>query len=75
VYHTIRFVDDLLVQFVCAGRHRRAQLLIPKGTPVQVQIQPYVRETEKGPVEMADLLLEAGPVVHRMPWACFAFVD
>jgi hypothetical protein len=75
MYHTIRFVDDLLVQFVCPRRHRRAQLRIPKGTPVQVQIKPYVRETEEGPVEMADLFFEAGPVIHRMPWAWFAFVD
>ena len=53
----------------------RERLSIRKGTRRQVQIKPYVAETDDGLVEMADLFFEDGTATRRVRFASFSFVD
>jgi hypothetical protein len=75
MYHTIEFATDLQVDLEISPKHRLERLLISRGTQLQVQLKPYVVETEAGPVEVADLFFIDGTTTRRVPFAWFSFVD
>jgi hypothetical protein len=74
MYHTIEFDTDLLVDLEISPKHRLERLLISRGTRLQVQLKPYVVETEAGPVEVVDLFFIDGTTTRRVPFAWFSFV-
>ena len=73
--HTIQFAAEFvaLPEVVPQGQRRRA--LIRKGDRLKAQVRPYVVETKRGPVEVADLSFEDGTAARRVPFACFCFLD
>jgi hypothetical protein len=42
---------------------------------LSAQIKPYVLESTRGPVEVADLFLEDGSVARAVRFATFKFLD
>lgn len=75
MYHTIEFTDNLLIDVETSPKHRLERTVIRKGARLQVQLRPYVIETEEGPVEVADLFFEDGTAARMIPFESFAFVD
>ena len=75
MFHTIEFAADFTVDLEVSRKHPLERLLLKKGTRRRVQIRPYVAESTKGPVEVADLFFEDGTTARMVPFACFAFVD
>ena len=75
MYHTIAFADDVQVDLEISPKHRLEQTLLRKGTRCEVQIKPYVVESDYGPVEVADLFFADGTVARGIPFARFTFVE
>jgi hypothetical protein len=75
MYHTIEFSDEFMCELEISPKHWLERLLIRFGTRLQVQIKPYVVETGKGPVEVADLFFADGGTTRMVPFASFSFVD
>ena len=75
MYHTIEFRLKGLTELETPGKRQLERLLIQEGTRLNAQIKPYVVETERGPVEVADLYLEDGSVARAVRYATFSFVD
>jgi hypothetical protein len=75
MFHTIQFAVDFEVDVEVSPKHPLERMLIHRGIGLQVQIKPYVVETDNGPVEMADLLLANGKTVRMMPFGSFWFVE
>jgi hypothetical protein len=75
MYHTIEFRLRGLAELETAGRSNLEQLVIKQGTRINAQIRPYVMESERGPVEVADLFLEDGSIARAVRMATFRFVD
>ena len=65
MYHTIEFSDEFMVELGISPKHRLERLLIRIGTRLRAQIKPYVVETGKGPVEVADLFFADGSTTRR----------
>jgi len=75
MYHTIAFADDVQVDLEISPKHRLERTLLQKGTRCEVQIKPYVVETNDGLVETADLFFADGSVARGVPFGCFSFVE
>jgi hypothetical protein len=75
VYHTIEFKKELVLVLQTSPKQPLERMEIRKGMRRQAQIKPYVRETEDGFVEVADLYFEDGTVTHVVPIASFFFVE
>ena len=75
MYHTIQFRLKGLAELETPGKGQMEQVVIQQGTQMNVQIKPHVVETERGPVEVADLYLEDGSVARAVRYATFVFVD
>jgi hypothetical protein len=75
MYHAIEFRLRGLAELETPGRPQLAQLVIKQGTRLHAEIKPYVVETKRGPVEVADLFLEDGSVARAVRYATFSFVD
>jgi hypothetical protein len=75
VFHTIQFAAEFVALPEIAPRHRRLRALIRKGDRLKAQVRPYVVETQRGPVEVADLFFEDGTAARRVPFRCFRFVE
>jgi hypothetical protein len=75
VYHTITFVDDLILDLETSSRQHLERLEVRKGTRVPAQLKPFVVETAYGPVEMADLFFEDGTAVRAVPFAYLTFLE
>jgi hypothetical protein len=75
MYHAIEFRLRGLAELETPGRPHLAQLVIKQGTRLHAEIKPYVVETKRGPVEVADLFLEDGSVARAVRYATFSFVD
>ena len=73
--HVIEFRLRGLAELETPGRSHLEQLVIKQGTRLSAQIKPYVVETKRGPVEVADLLFEDGSVARSVRMATFSFVD
>jgi hypothetical protein len=75
MYHTIEFPADVIVDLEVSRNQPLEKVRFQKGTRVQVEIKPYVIETKKGLVEVADLFFDNGRISRRMPFAKFVLVD
>jgi hypothetical protein len=75
MYHTIQFRLKGLAELETPGKQQMEQVLIQQGTQMNVEIKPHIVETERGPVEVADLFLEDGSVARSVRYATFVFVD
>lgn len=75
MYHAIEFRLMGLAELETRGRSHLEQLVIREGTRLNAQIKPYVVETKRGPVEVADLFLEDGSVARAVRMATFRFLD
>jgi hypothetical protein len=75
MYHTIEFRLRGLAELETPGRSNLEQLVIKQGTRLSAEISPYVVETKRGPVEVADLFLEDGSIARAVRYATFRFVD
>lgn len=75
MYHTIEFGEEILVDLEASYTDRLERMVIQKGTRAQVQVKPYVVETETGLVEVADLFFEDGTTARLVPFEYFAFVE
>ena len=75
MYHTIEFMIDSTINVEVSPKHWLERVLVRKGTLRQAQIQPYVIETQDGPVEVADLFFDDGTNTRRLRFEYFAFVD
>jgi hypothetical protein len=75
MYHTIEFRLKGLAELETPGKPQLERLLIEQGTRLHAQIEPRVIESERGPVEVADLFLEDGSVARAVRYATFIFVD
>jgi hypothetical protein len=75
IYHTVEFPLKGLAELETKGKPQLERLLIQQGTRLNAEIKPYVVETERGPVEVADLFLEDGSVARAVRYATFIFVD
>jgi hypothetical protein len=75
VFHTIQFAVEFVALPEIPPRQGRLRTLIRKGDRLKAQVRPYVVETKRGPVEVADLSFEDGSIARRVPLRCFSFVD
>jgi hypothetical protein len=75
MYHTIEFRLRGLAELETTGKQQLERLVIQQGTRLSAQLKPYVVETTRGPVEVADLLFEDGSVARAVRFATFRFVD
>ena len=75
MFHQIEFRLRGLAELETPGKSNLEQLVIKQGTRLNAEIKPYVVETRRGPVEVADLFLEDGSVARAVRYATFSFVD
>ena len=75
MYHTIRFAAEFVALPEIPPPPCRQRALLRKGDHLKAQVRPYVVETRRGPVEVADLLFEDGSMTRGVPYRCLAFVD
>jgi hypothetical protein len=75
MYHTIEFSSSIHADVAVPGRKRLERLFIQKGTRLRVEIRPYVLESDRGPVEVADLFLEDGCEARTVDFASFHFLE
>jgi hypothetical protein len=75
MYHNIEFRFSALAGLETPGRQHLEQVVIIQGTRLTAGIRPYVVETNRGPVEVADLLLEDGSSARGVRFASFSFID
>jgi hypothetical protein len=73
--HTIEFRVSGLVQLEMPGKVMPVQVLMERGTRVRARIKPYVIESDKGPIEVADLLSDDGSAARAVRFAHFRFID
>jgi hypothetical protein len=75
MYHSIEFARNLLAELDIPGEGRTPRVLIDKGTRLKAEIRPYVVESARGPIEVADLLLEDDTLARAVAFASFRFLD
>ena len=75
MFHTIQFAAEFVARPEIAPRRRRLRALLRKGDRLKAQVRPYVVETKRGPVEVADLSFEDGTAARSVPFRCFRFVE
>ena len=75
MYHTVEFVQRVLADVAIPGQSRLEQVNIKKGTRLRAEIRAYVAESDKGPIEMADLFLEDGSAARAVNFSAFRFLD
>jgi hypothetical protein len=75
MFHTIEFRTALILDVEILPKHRLERVQVCQGTRTSAQLKPYVVETERGPVEVADLFFADGPTSRTVPFECFRFVD
>lgn len=73
--HTIEFRWVVLADLDRADYAFPQKVVIKEGTRLVADIKPYVAESEDGPVEVADLLLEDGSTARAVRYAAFQFLD
>lgn len=73
--HLIEFNLGFTADLEVSPGQRLERLRIEEGTRAQVQLRPYVIETDSGPVEVADLYFEDGTVTRQIRFEQFRFVE
>lgn len=75
MYHIIEFKKRGTLDVENLPKQRLEKLQIRPGTRMLVQLQPYVIETDEGPVEVADLFFADGTASRAVFFSGFSFVD
>jgi len=75
MFHVIEFIHDVPADLDVPGEGRLPQVLIQQGTRLRAQITPYVHESARGPIEVADLFLEDDTTARGVRFAAFRFAD
>jgi hypothetical protein len=75
MYHSIEFCLKVVAAVETAGNDRMEQVVIKPGTRLRALVKPYVVESDLGPIESADLILEDGSVARGVRFASFSFLD
>ena len=75
MYHTIQFRTELLLDVEISPKHRLEKVRVRKGSCMSAQIEPRIVETDRGPVEAADLYFDDETTSRTVPYALFTFVD
>jgi len=75
MFHTIQFVAEFVALPEVVPQQQRRRVLIRKGDRLKAQVRPYVVETNRGLVEVADLCFEDGSMTRRVPYRYFSFVE
>ncbi len=75
MFHTIQFTAEFVALPEVVPQQSQRRVLFRKGDRLQAQLRPYVIETKRGPVEVADLIFEDGSMARRVPYRYFAFVE
>ena len=73
MYHTIEFRVPGVAELERPGEVLPVQVFIETGTRVRAHVRPYVVESEKGPIEVADLFSEDGSSARAVRFATFRF--
>lgn len=72
--HTIRFRVRFLSDLQRRGEPRLQQVQLECGQVIHASVRPWVKQTARGPIEMADLDCDDG-VLLGVPFAAFRFAD
>ena len=75
MYHRLEFLASYQLDLHLPGKPRLEQLVIRQGEIISAQVQPFVQETEDGPVEMANLHLPGDGTLLSVPMASFRFAE
>ena len=75
MFHTIEFAVDFTVDMEVSRKKPLERVCMQKGTRRRAQLRPYITETTKGPIEVADLFFEDGFAIRMVPYAWFSFLD
>jgi hypothetical protein len=75
VYHLIEFTVDFTADLEISPKHRLERLRVMRGMKACVGLRPYVVETFRGPIEVADLYFADGTVTRQVRFEWFRFVD
>jgi hypothetical protein len=75
MYHTIEFSKQCTVDYETSPKNRLERTRVRKGTRLSASCRPYVRMTDHGAIEMADLYLADGTALREVPFEWFGFVD
>lgn len=71
MYHTVKFVRGFTADLARSPGQRLERIRIQRGARVKAQLMPYVIDTSKGPIEVADLFLEDGSALRQIHFAWF----
>jgi hypothetical protein len=72
--HTIRFRVRFVSDLQRRGQSRLEQVRLEAGYVMYAQVRPWIMETTRGPVEVADLQGDDG-ILLAVPFAAFQFVN
>jgi hypothetical protein len=74
MFHTLRFRCRYLSDLQIPGKARLERVQLEAGYVLRARMRPWVKETARGPVEVADLDADDG-VLLGVPFAAFRFVE
>jgi hypothetical protein len=73
--HTIEFRVPGVAELERPDEVLPVKVFIEGGMRVRARVRPYVIETQKGPIEVADLMSEDGITARAVRFASFRFID
>jgi hypothetical protein len=74
MFHTLRFRFQYVSDLRRPGKPRLERVEVGKGCVLSARVRPWVKETARGPVEVADLDCD-GDVLLAVPFAVFQFIE
>jgi hypothetical protein len=75
MYHNLEFRMNGLIELESPDSTRLPHVVLQDWTRVRAQVKPYVLESGRGAIEVADLLLEDGSAARAVRFASFRFLD
>jgi hypothetical protein len=74
MFHTLRFRVQYVSDLQRPGKPRLERVQVDSGCVLRARVRPWVKETTRGPVEVADLDCD-GDVLLAVPFAVIQFVE
>ncbi len=74
MFHTLRFRVQYVSNLQRTGKPQSERVEVDKGFVLSARVRPWVKETTRGPVEVADLDCD-GDVLLAVPFAVIQFVE
>ncbi len=75
MFHNIEFRSAITLDVEVAPGQPLEKVQVQSGTRASAQVKPYVVNTRRGPIEVANLCFEDGPTARSVPFAFFRFID